>query len=1000
MTGMKGEDSNYNHHHKLFQWPWRKQHMIKDYFTSDGSMDGQDLDDRRNIRANDQSNSNMGSESMRKQSVISFSGLSRRNTTVIPRISTSSLRGKPSLESIQEAPADNGSNIISSSTPQQQSHGKQSKLSPKQSIKRLFKPASPALSNKSLHVDKMTEKALNEIPSDILDVGSCQQIVRPDSPQSYMSYHSSDSDNDATFGAGGGDCNNSRDSLYDSAYPSRQASPNGLFDVEPQSTSLFKLFEEKLTSIRQSEENMLLLRQSMTGVAGKSPSQHQAQLRRSQTGYIVSYGGSGKQEKINQRSSFRKLMLQRPSTISLARLSSPISPRQSVSGSSFTRQSPVNNNSNQFNDTNDSPAKVSRMPTVLKKRRGIGAAAGQLRPISTDSGFVSLRNKQSNDSVSTVIKNVSSADPILRPDTPIPPEENVDSGGDSKLAVPRTSPLSPNRRNVTSILDQIKQSDVPLVEEMSADLKRLIIAADIQILSNLLVNPEVDDHYENFTSDFMLTYRYFMSEKELFYLLKDKFIHWLGVTTGEDNKTPQVSQQLQQQQLSGINASEARIGRLWILDDKEPFPVLLRIVSLLHQWLDEYSYLDYFADWSFTADASDLKQERLCDFALLNEVSSFVEQSIYKSKLKQIRMWSGSFRLALKKKFDAFGFKQNLVMDRRSLTVPIKGVGGIKSTRPRKGTNPEKTHASLLSLSEMELFKQLTLMEMEYFLKIKPLDLYYKQRGQLCKAKNLQSLIERFNHVSYWIATEICMCRSAKTRAEVIKRFIRIANLCYKWHNYNTCLQIVAALSMTCVRRLKKTWKLLPRKYEQHWRELSRIFSAACNYSTYRQDILTKLYQQHSLVLNAANGDDKDDQSGRAAHAKMKEPIVGGIPFMGLHLSDLVFIEEAHGKDIIPDPFNSDVTLVNFTKMRLVAQTFRQFVYLQKVTKYDMFSVDHFTQRFLQHDAFALDEDKLWKASKIIEPAVDFYDEPVHVMTLLSVSTSGNSQISSNQTNE
>lgn len=66
-----------------------------------------------------------------------------------------------------------------------------------------------------------------------------------------MSYHSSDSDNDATFGAGGGINNdNSRDSLYDSAYPSRQASPNGLFDVEPQSTSLFKLFEEKLTSIR------------------------------------------------------------------------------------------------------------------------------------------------------------------------------------------------------------------------------------------------------------------------------------------------------------------------------------------------------------------------------------------------------------------------------------------------------------------------------------------------------------------------------------------------------------------------------------------------------------------------------------------------------------------------------------------------------------------------------------------------------------------------------
>ena len=52
---------------------------------------------------------------------------------------------------------------------------------------------------------------------------------------------------------------------------------------------------------------------------------------------------------------------------------------------------------------------------------------------------------------------------------------------------------------------------------------------------------------------------------------------------------------------------------------------------------------------------------------------------------------------------------------------------------------------------------------------------------------------------------------------------------------------------------------------------------------------------------------------------------------------------------------------------RMLASTFKKLVDLQRVTVYP-FKVEPFTRRFLMYDTLILDEDKLWKASRICEP--------------------------------
>ena len=76
------------------------------------------------------------------------------------------------------------------------------------------------------------------------------------------------------------------------------------------------------------------------------------------------------------------------------------------------------------------------------------------------------------------------------------------------------------------------------------------------------------------------------------------------------------------------------------------------------------------------------------------------------------------------------------------------------------------------------------------------------------KSVSIQKLIQRFNRVSSWVATEVLLAANIKKRASVIKHFILVAKACRDIRNYNTLLEITAGLNFSSVQRLRKTWKV------------------------------------------------------------------------------------------------------------------------------------------------------------------------------------------------
>lgn len=191
----------------------------------------------------------------------------------------------------------------------------------------------------------------------------------------------------------------------------------------------------------------------------------------------------------------------------------------------------------------------------------------------------------------------------------------------------------------------------------------------------------------------------------------------------------------------------------------------------------------------------------------------------------------------------------------------------------------------LLDLAPLEIARQICILQHDLLCKIEPHELLgesWSGSEGANKAPNVNAFIANFNQLCGWITSLIVSCRPPIPRIAMIHRFIDIAKCCLELQNFNAVMAIVGALQASPVHRLKEDWETVPKDSLEQFGELKALFVTSGNFKTYRN------------VVSTCEGP--------------------AIPYLGLMLQDLTFLEQNKNKKVI-----NGISMCNLEKAEKIA---------------------------------------------------------------------------------
>ncbi|XP_067400024.1 RAS guanyl-releasing protein 2 isoform X1 [Emydura macquarii macquarii] len=198
-------------------------------------------------------------------------------------------------------------------------------------------------------------------------------------------------------------------------------------------------------------------------------------------------------------------------------------------------------------------------------------------------------------------------------------------------------------------------------------------------------------------------------------------------------------------------------------------------------------------------------------------------------------------------------------------------------------------------LESSELAEHLTYLEYRSFCKILFQD-YHSFVMHGCTVDNpiLERFITLFNSVSQWVQLMVLSKPTPQQRAQVITRFILVAQRLLQLQNFNTLMAVVGGLSHSSISRLKETLSHVSSETTKLWESLTELVTSLGNYSRYRR--------------------------------RLAECVGFRFPILGVHLKDLVAVHVA-----LPDWLDRAHTRVNGTKMQQLFGILNELVLVQSI---------------------------------------------------------------------
>jgi len=223
----------------------------------------------------------------------------------------------------------------------------------------------------------------------------------------------------------------------------------------------------------------------------------------------------------------------------------------------------------------------------------------------------------------------------------------------------------------------------------------------------------------------------------------------------------------------------------------------------------------------------------------------------------------------------------------------------------------------------LEVARQITMIDFAIFSKIEPkecLNQAWNKGHRETKAPNIYRMINWFNQLSNWVGSVIVQLPELEDRVKMMGKFIELANHCKELNNFNALFSVLSGLALASIFRLKQTWAALPPEDLQKYKDLQKYTSREKNF-----------------------------KEVRVAIRSVKPPC---IPYIGLYLTDLTFIEDGNPK-YVGDK-------INFVKCRKFAEVIRDMQTYQN-SRYALQEVPEVRDMLLA--VVPLTEDQMYKES-------------------------------------
>ncbi|KAL8914299.1 MAG: hypothetical protein Q9172_007110 [Xanthocarpia lactea] len=341
--------------------------------------------------------------------------------------------------------------------------------------------------------------------------------------------------------------------------------------------------------------------------------------------------------------------------------------------------------------------------------------------------------------------------------------------------------------------------------------------------------------------------------------------------------------------------------KTWV--DKKQKLIRFRVVNVLKSWFDNY--------WMENNDEESNE--------LLRRVYSFAKDSIATTHTPGSTPLMASVEQRLR------GPATNTKVMVPTLSMPFPPPIMPKNMKKLK----------FLDIDATEFARQLTIIESRLYGKIKPTECLNKTWQKKVSpeepepAANVKALILHSNQLTNWVAEMILNQSDVKKRVIVIKHFVAVADKCRSMNNFSTLTSIISALGTAPVHRLQRTWSQVNARTMSVLEQMRRLMGSTKNFGEYRE------------TLRLAN-----------------PPC---IPFFGVYLTDLTFIEDGISSVI------KKTHLINFAKRAKTAEVIRDIQQYQNVP-YPLKPVTDLQDYILSNMQAAGDVHEMYEKSLAVEP--------------------------------